>query len=1077
MKGFHFFLLTQLAKSVFSLACFITLFSYTISSNAQGLDSTQLVSNVDQILIKSEALKNENRYEEALALVISAKEICVEAQNWELLIKIGLEAADILLDLGHPQRHATELDKAIKIAKTNPGFGNNYLANALRLKGEFFIEQDQLDSAEYVLNESIEIGTQVGQWDEIAWSLIVKSVVNYYQSDLTAMEFNLDEAIRVVDNEVTDSEEYSETIAQLETILYKETGNAQKAMAASQKSLTRLRAKTNMSNIDSIGLANAYNNHGAIYNERGDYEQAIKHYKIALSLHEQIQNSPIFNQIRIGKNISLAYKKSSDWDLAEYYLLSNKSILPTRPNRENYKVWIQTHQLLAANYIDQEKYEEALKLLEIVIPQTEHYDFYQEWTYGTLGRAMKRMGKPEKAKHYLDKAIVKFKDLYGDKHEYVALLQRLKGEAYLMQDSLNLSLQEFQNALKTLIPSDDSITTINGNPDINDATGLIELLSILDYKGQVLTKLSEKNHELSSLTIDTYRNATQVIDVLRSRHESDEAKLLLSSKAKGIYEAIIDLLFKQYQSEQDQDLLLEAFQYSEKSKALLLQEHIQSFAQIRKISKHQSKDTTLFNTLINQGRSIKNELLFFETKLKKAQEARLPSDNPKIKNAERAIADLYLKTNQWESQIKTHFPTYYEIQKDTIITDFDAIRNRLINKNGGLIEYFIGVKNTYAFVISRQSSDFLKIGKSKTIFDLTQKYKTQLANQGAMSLDAKNTIITYNKIAAELYDLILKRAIALLPNNTESLVLIPDAYLTSVPFEALNKSITENPSSDFMKLSFLLYDYQIQYGYSANTLIINQNQYDKLESNTNCLAFAPIYNSDSNEINKESPKKLNGTFNEIKAISKYFSGEFVENQNATELKFKQKAGRFGLLHLASHGAADFENPEFAHLKFYNASSDTTNDNLLHHYEIVDMNLNCQLAVLSACETGLGKLEKGEGVISLARGFMLAGVPSVVMSLWQIDDKSTSELIPIYYKYLSKGYSKNRALQKAKVDFINNANLKNRHPYYWSGLVLIGEEQQLKQAFTFWNYWSYLCLFIIIILVFISFRRKLINMSK
>jgi hypothetical protein len=121
-----------------------------------------------------------------------------------------------------------------------------------------------------------------------------------------------------------------------------------------------------------------------------------------------------------------------------------------------------------------------------------------------------------------------------------------------------------------------------------------------------------------------------------------------------------------------------------------------------------------------------------------------------------------------------------------------------------------------------------------------------------------------------------------------------------------------------------------------------------------------------------------------------------------------------------HGEADFDNPKFGHLIFTNVGVDALEESLLYHYEIANLDLNAQLAVLSACETGVGKYEAGEGVFSLARSFMYAGVPSIVMSLWKVNDQSTSQIMPLFYQNLSKGMEKSRAFTRRQIRILGNS---------------------------------------------------------
>jgi hypothetical protein len=103
-------------------------------------------------------------------------------------------------------------------------------------------------------------------------------------------------------------------------------------------------------------------------------------------------------------------------------------------------------------------------------------------------------------------------------------------------------------------------------------------------------------------------------------------------------------------------------------------------------------------------------------------------------------------------------------------------------------------------------------------------------------------------------------------------------------------------------------------------------------------------------------------------------------------------------------------------------------------------------VLSACNTGTGKLERGEGIISLARGFFYSGIPSVVMTLWEIEDHSSADLITLFYENLKKGMTKDVAMQQAKLDYLQGSDQLHSHPYFWAGFVVIGKTEPLPSSY-------------------------------
>jgi CHAT domain-containing protein len=247
------------------------------------------------------------------------------------------------------------------------------------------------------------------------------------------------------------------------------------------------------------------------------------------------------------------------------------------------------------------------------------------------------------------------------------------------------------------------------------------------------------------------------------------------------------------------------------------------------------------------------------------------------------------------------------------------------------------------------------------------------------------------------------------------------------------------------------------------------------KSSKGLIAFSPQYIANELRLDRESSKSylfasLPGAAEEVKNVSAYIKTVAFADILAQETTFKEKAPDFDILHLAMHTIINDSLPMFSKLVFSKTDNHSTDDGFLNTYEIYNMKLNARLAVLSACETGSGKLQKGEGVMSLARGFIYAGCPSIVMTLWQVEDQSGTEIMKNFYIYLSKGKRKDVALRMAKLKHLDSSDPLTAHPHYWLGYVNIGNPEPL---YTSKDVYFVIFLFIAIVLVFIDwhYRRK------
>jgi CHAT domain-containing protein len=248
----------------------------------------------------------------------------------------------------------------------------------------------------------------------------------------------------------------------------------------------------------------------------------------------------------------------------------------------------------------------------------------------------------------------------------------------------------------------------------------------------------------------------------------------------------------------------------------------------------------------------------------------------------------------------------------------------------------------------------------------------------------------------------------------------------------------------------------------------------------NLLAFAPDYKTDNPELSKYRSGMdyrsrlfpLPGAKDEVESLSKFFHSNVFMNESATESKFKQLAPNYSIIHLAMHTIIDNKNPMYSKLAFSH-SNDSSNDGLLNTYEIYNLQLKARLAVLSSCNSGNGQFSRGEGVMSLARAFIYAGCPSIVMSLWEIEDHSGADIIKNFYNQLNRGKSTDESLRLAKLKFLETADPLTAHPYFWAGYVTIGDTAGIKRYRLIWA----LAIILLLTATTLLFRRKIVRFLK
>ncbi|MEO0473177.1 MAG: CHAT domain-containing protein, partial [Bacteroidota bacterium] len=368
-----------------------------------------------------------------------------------------------------------------------------------------------------------------------------------------------------------------------------------------------------------------------------------------------------------------------------------------------------------------------------------------------------------------------------------------------------------------------------------------------------------------------------------------------------------------------------------------------------------------------------------------------------------------------------------------------AIQSRLGSEDG-LLEYFWGEKQLYAFGIDQEGIRVHHIPLTKHLVDSLKAWRSFISSSGLAEQNAysASAIQTFSQQAHYFYQLLVQPLFDQLPTR---LRLAKDGLLGIIPFDILLTS--EANESHYGQLPYLLRSSVLRTVYSGEWLLgdfVPNASADELYG-----GFAPQYAFANSSASSQAASRgirsvqftdLRHNRSEVASVAQLLDGSATLGREATEISFKSSADHYRILHLAMHAYTDDERPAFSGLVFSPADT-LQEDGFLHAYEIAQMPLNAELAVLSACNTGNGQLRPGEGVMSLARAFSLAGCPRVVMSLWAADDVTTNQLMDAFFDKIKAGKSVDEALQQAKLQYLAESDLN--HPYYWSAFVMLGEK--------------------------------------
>jgi CHAT domain-containing protein/tetratricopeptide (TPR) repeat protein len=494
------------------------------------------------------------------------------------------------------------------------------------------------------------------------------------------------------------------------------------------------------------------------------------------------------------------------------------------------------------------------------------------------------------------------------------------------------------------------------------------------------------------------------------------------------YQEMVAMLVAQNQAS-------EALRFAERAKARALLDLLQS-GKIR-ITKamttaEREREEDLQGQLVALNRQI--EVARTASKQNEGQVGRLKSDLEKAR----------LEYSDFRASLYAAHPEL-RMQRGQIepISLSDAA-HLLPDSRSALLEFLVTEEKTYLFVLTRNAGgDAAAPPLDVYSIDINARDLARKVEQFRQQLSARD--LQFGSSATKLYDLLLRPAHAQLSGKT-ALLIVPDGPLWNLPFQALRP----RPGG------YLLEDYAISYAPSLTILRemgrlrLRHNETPAGATPRNLLAMGnPALASATSERAKltyrdEKLAPLPEAAKEVKALESLYGRQqtrvFVGAQ-AAEDRFKAHAGEFRIIHLATHGLLNDTNPMYSHLLL--APGSPKEDGLLEAREIMDLDLHADLAVLSACQTARGQITPGEGVIGLTWAFFVAGVPTTVVSQWNVESASTAELMLAFHRRLKAerrkpgfAFSTARALQRAELQLLHSPQYS--HPFYWAGFIVMGD---------------------------------------
>jgi CHAT domain-containing protein len=367
------------------------------------------------------------------------------------------------------------------------------------------------------------------------------------------------------------------------------------------------------------------------------------------------------------------------------------------------------------------------------------------------------------------------------------------------------------------------------------------------------------------------------------------------------------------------------------------------------------------------------------------------------------------------------YPEYYLARFAPNNIDVATVQMRL-EPDELLVEYLIVAETIYAFVITNSSYHIYATNELK-LNEVAGNFIELMSGQRTTDRS-----IRLDHISKELYRYLIEPLGHQL-QAASSLIVIPDRVLFYFPFEMFQSDLQAGSPA-----GYLVNSHHIQY--QPSLFLWTQMRIEERIPVKRVLTVAPSFRTAPSSATRESTfLPLDYASEESKDIHALWGGQLLRDRRASKANFIRLAPNSDIIHLATHAKADDRSGIFSWLAF----SPQTRDSLLYLEEIYSLALNARMVVLSGCETGLGPLETGEGLISMSRAFSYAGAESIVTSLWPVNDASTAQIMSSFYQYLRKGEPKDKALQMAKLNYLEQlTDPVQADPYYWAGFIVMGD---------------------------------------
>ncbi len=975
--------------------------------------------------------EQEVKLDDALSNYLKASKIYKKYEAWQNYLICEFSATNLMsfnADYDNSLKHLLDMeDKSREIF----GDTSNFVAAVYHSIGQTYFFKGDPNNSIYYFDRSLTLRSSLHGNESIEVAKIYNSLANVYtkigEYEIALSHYKQSLAI----TKTLHGEKHPDNAIAYTNIanIYSGRGEYDKAIEYKEIALNIVLENYGENNKE---VANAYSGIGNAYIDKKEYETAKDYILKSIEIKKVVYGEDHLSVADDYVNIGIIFMKVDNLDFSiQYYFIA----------LEIYKAFLgENHPEVSAVYNNigivcekQGSYIQAAQYYELALKiRRENFGDINPETasiYTNIGSMYFNQDENEKAIENFDKSISINKNIFGDHHPNLVEPYLNIANIYYQKDMHKEALENYQYALISNVSNFEN-TDYHSTPPVNVFYDSFRFLRTLHGKGRAFYLKYENEKKVKDLeySLELFLTCDSLVTIMRKTTTSEKDKIALGEITAEIYEhAITTCMALNKKTKKDKYNEL-AFYFSERNKSGTL---------LQAIAASKAKQFAgIPDTLLQKEKSLRMLITYYEQQLAELADF----------DREQFYRDkLFGYNNEYIELIdffEQNYPKYYQMKyntKSVVISDIQ----QMLDENTAMLDYFVGENDIYLYVITQK--DFY-IYKTPKIDDFDE--NIEIFNNVILSYFSED-VQMYQDLAFELYNQLIPVDF---PKKIKKLIIIPDGPLGTISFEALFYEEYKGELKKYVDFPFFIKKHNISYTYSANlfySIFNDKTQYAENRPSKDWFGIAPVFQADNQlNFNNNPVATIEGTELEVNSIQKNFEdNNYIANKklnkSASETVFKQSVGLkdYKILHIATHGVVNSDMPELsAILLAYDTR--TGDDGILYAGEIYNLELNSDIVVLSACETALGKISKGEGVIGLSRAILYAGSRNMVLSLWKVSDKATTQVMIKFYDNIIEENENfdnmpefSNSLYRAKLQIIEEG--KYAHPYFWSSFILIG----------------------------------------